>query len=69
MEIGLKEKCTVKENIHGLTGEVMKESILKIKNKDMGYILGLMVVSMMENGLMVYNMDGESFLLKNKNGS
>jgi hypothetical protein len=36
----------------GLMGESMKEIILMIKNKEMEYLLGLIVVNIMVNGLM-----------------
>lgn len=47
----------------GLMVEYMKVNTLKIKNKERVYLHGLMVESMMENGLMVNNTVMENTLM------
>jgi hypothetical protein len=49
---GYAIKCTERDILLGLMGESMKEIILMIKNKEMEYLLGLIVVNIMVNGLM-----------------
>ena len=50
LEVGLKIKCTVEENIYGRMESVMMESISMIRNVVLAYSIGLMENNSKVNG-------------------
>ena len=56
LEVGLKVKCTVEENIYGKMGNVMMGNISTIKNVVLVYFIGLMENNFKVNGRMGGNM-------------
>lgn len=57
---GKKTTCTVKAFSHGPTAGDMRANTLMIKNKDLEFTLGAMVVNMQVSGTTGNNMDKES---------